>query len=294
MASVGYDSSDNTTALIPPAVHGIDYSSAIYGGSLKGVRLGLLQGFFNRTSSSETTPVNDAMDHMVSVLKAAGAIVVSINETVYNATAIGTLDVQTSEYREGMNSYLSSSFLSGSHPTNFTDLYTSGKFLVIPSQYNYVNTALVSSTGNASYAPIKLAIQNLSTVVDTTFAANRLDAFIYPEQKNLVVKIGSPSQSGRNGILAALTGSPVVTIPAGFSPPTKDAPIGVPIGMEIMGLPWTEAKLLNIAARISDIMHVRKMPVFENQSVVVPAYTTVPIIKPNSKNIPPKYPIGML
>lgn len=294
MSSVGYDPSDNTTALAPPASREIDYSAAIYGGSLKGLRLGLLQGFFNHTASSETTPVNQVMDQMVSVLEGAGATVVSINEAVYNATTIGTLDVQTSEYREDMNTYLSSSFLSGSRPKDFTELYTSEKFLVIPSQYNYVNTALVSSTSNASYAVTKLAIQNLTTVVETTFATDQLDAFIYPEQKNLVVKIGSPSQSGRNGILAALTGSPVVTVPAGFSPATQEAPIGVPIGMEIMGLPWTEAKLLNIAARISDIMHIRRMPTFANQSVEVPYYKEVPVVKPDSGNIPKAYPIGVL
>ncbi|KAH8812264.1 amidase signature enzyme [Xylogone sp. PMI_703] len=295
MASVGYDSRDNTTALIPPAIRGIDYSSSIYGGSLKGVRLGLLQGFFNRTSSTETTPVNEAMDHMVSLLKAAGAIIVPIAETVYNATAIQALDVQTSEYREGMNSYLSTTALSGSpRPKDFTDLYTSGKFLVIPSQYNYVNTALVSSTSNASYATTKLGIQNLTTVVETTFVVNNLDALIYPEQKNLVVKIGSPSQSGRNGILAALTGSPVVTIPVGFSPATNDAPIGVPIGMEIIGLPWTESKLLNIANKMSEITHFRRMPAFASQSVETKTYKTVPVVKPNNKNISKAYPVGKL
>lgn len=293
MASVGHDPNDNTTALVLPAVREIDYSTAIYESSLKGLRLGLLQGFFNRTVNSETTPVNQVMDQIVLVLEAAGATVVSINEAVYNITTIGTLDVQTSEYRENMNFYLSSSF-SGSRPKDFSELYASGKFLVVPSQYNYVNTARVSSTSNASYSVTKLAIQNLSTIVKTTFTANHLDAFIYPEQKNLVVKIGSSSQSGRNGILAALTGFPVLTVPAGFSPATREAPIGVPIGMEIMGLPWTEAKLLGIAARISDIMSIRKMPAYANQSVEVPYYKEVPVVRPNSSNILKAYPIGVL
>lgn len=45
MASVGYDANDNTTALVPPSSVGIDYSMSIYGGSLKGLRFGVLQGF---------------------------------------------------------------------------------------------------------------------------------------------------------------------------------------------------------------------------------------------------------
>ncbi|RYG51365.1 MAG: amidase, partial [Chitinophagaceae bacterium] len=87
-------------------------------------------------------------------------------------------------------------------------------------------------------------MRNLTLALLNTFSTNNVDAIIYPEQKNLVVKIGSASQSGRNGILAALTGTPVVTVPAGFSEPSEDAPIGVPIGMEILGRPFEEEKLL--------------------------------------------------
>ena len=294
MTSVGYDPNDNTTALIPSSAVGVDYSGEIFGGSIRGLRFGLIQGLFNLTASNETTPVNNVMKDMVSVLQSAGATVVSIDETVYNATAIATMDVQTSEYRQDMDSYLQMSSLGGAHPSSLNELYSSGKFLVIPSQYNYVNTALVSSTSNTSYARTKLGIQNLTTVLRTTFTSNNLDALIYPEQKNLVVKIGSPSQSGRNGILAALTGFPVITVPAGFSTATKEAPIGVPVGMEILGLPWTEGKLLNIASHISDLTHVRRMPTFANQSVEVVSYASVPTITPDTSNIPSSYPIGIL
>jgi Asp-tRNA(Asn)/Glu-tRNA(Gln) amidotransferase A subunit family amidase len=292
MASVGYDAADNTTAFVPDSVKGVDYSASLYGGSLKGLRIGVLEGFFNRTNSSETTPVNTAMADMISVLQKAGATTISINETVYNATAIGALDVQRSEYRELLDAYLASS--SGVHPQTMTELYTnSTKFVVLPSQYSYVNTALVSSTSNTSYAQNQLLIRNLTTTIASTFTTNNLDAIIYPEQKNLAVKLGSPSQSGRNGILAALTSSPVVTIPAGFSAPSADAPIGVPIGMEILGRPWSEEKLLGIASQLSGLRHVRKMPVFANQSVETRTYNEVPAIKPLA-NIPSEYPVGVL
>ena len=294
MSSVGYDPNDNTTALIPSSCLNVDYSRALYGGTLRGLRFGLLQGFFNRTASDETTPVNKVMDEMTSLLNSAGATVISIQDAIYDATAIALLDAQTSEYREDMDFYLQMSSDSGTRPSTLGELYSTGKFLVIPSQYSFVDTALKSSTSNATYPILKLGIQNLTTVLRTTFSANHLDAIIYPEQKNLVVKIGSPSQAGRNGILAALTGSPVVTIPAGFSPPTDDAPIGVPIGMEILGLPWSESKLLNIASHISDLKHVRRMPSFANRSVEVIEYDTVPCITPNTVDISSAYPIGTL
>lgn len=135
----------------------------------------------------------------------------------------------------------------------------------------------------------------MTTALRSTFVTNNLDAIIYPEQKNLVVKIGSPSQSGRNGILAALTGSPVVVIPAGFSEPSAEAPVGVPIGMEILGRPFSEESLLNIAQLITEeIAPVRKMPAFANYSVERKEYDSVPVITPNKGNIPAAYPIGKL
>ncbi|KAJ9155569.1 Amidase signature enzyme [Pleurostoma richardsiae] len=293
MAGVGYDPADNATALVPSEVRGRDYAAALHGGSLRGVRLGLVQGFFNRTASGETTPVNEVMADMVDTLTRAGASVVNVTDAFFDSTAISAaLDVQTSEYRELLDAYLSGPNLTGSRPVSFNELYASGKFLVIPAQYAYVETALASSTSNASYAAKLRGVQDLTLALRAVFSRDRLDALVYPEQKNLVVKVGSASQAGRNGILAALTGSPVVVVPAGFSPPSGDAPVGVPVGMEILGLPWTEDRLLNIARHISEAAPVRRMPAFANMSVEAGRYDAVPIVTPNRENIPAAYPIG--
>ncbi|KIY01059.1 uncharacterized protein Z520_03725 [Fonsecaea multimorphosa CBS 102226] len=307
MASIGYDPADNATSAIPPSVLGTDYTTFIPQGvrtNLTGIRIGVLEGFFNRTASNETTPVNDAMDNVISVLQAQGAIVVLINDTTtYNATSISAqMDVQTSEYREMLSHYLSSDNLTGPHPLTMPQLYTPNQttpeFLVIPSQYSYVETALVSSTSNTSYFLKQSLITNLTRALHTTILSNQLTCIIYPEQKNLVVPIGSPSQSGRNGILAALTGSPVITVPVGFSPASSTAPIGIPIGMEILGLPWTEGTLLQMAKAIDDVLHTRKMPVTAglNETVeVTTAYASVPRVVPlGAKNIDKAaYPLGV-
>lgn len=297
MASVGYDARDNATALVPPEILGRDYVSALRGGSLQRLRLGLVQGFFNHTASDETTPVNRVMQELVGKLQDAGATVVNVTEAIYNATAISAaLDVQKYEYRQSLDQYLASPNLTGSKPANFQELYASDRFLVIPSQYAFVHASAVSSTSNSSYVTTQHGIQNLTDALHATFSTLHLDALVYPEQKNLVVKIGSPSQSGRNGILAALTGSPVVVVPAGFSAPSEEASVGVPIGMEILGLPWSEDKLLNIAQLIDQVRPpVRKMPSFANGSVEVPVggYKSVPTITP-LRNTSPEYPVGRL
>ncbi|KAK4998114.1 hypothetical protein LTR66_002593, partial [Elasticomyces elasticus] len=112
MSSVGFDERDNTTALVPAGLVGSDYSVGLTTGSLKGLRLGLLEGFFNRTATNETTPVNNAMATMVSHLRSAGAIIIPINESLYNATAIlARYDTQRYEYRQEMDAYLNMSTL---------------------------------------------------------------------------------------------------------------------------------------------------------------------------------------
>ena len=294
MSRIGYDPGDNATALIPPDSINVDYSASLIGGSLKGMRFGLINTFFNRTASNETTPVINVLNNVVSALTAAGATVVPINESIYNSTAIlNAYDTQRLEYRQEMDAYLTRPSLGGQHPLTLQELYNSGKYLVIPSQYSYVNTALVSSTDNTTYTHIQTGIQNLTIALESTFKSNNIDALIYPEQSNLVVKIGSASQSGRNGILAAVTGFPVVTVPAGFSPPDVNAPIGVPIGMEILGMKWSEGKLLNIAKLISEVKRVRRMPMYTQGFVEVKALTEVPKIVPDTKDISKNYLIGV-
>jgi len=295
LASVGFDARDDATTSVPSSLSNVDYAANVSTGSLKGLRLGRVDGFFSGEDENETTPVNDAMAGMMSVLQAAGATIVEVNESFYNASRIlAELDTQRFEYREAMDAYLQRPGLAGSHPRTLKELYGSGQFLVIPTQYEYVNTALTTSSSNDVYNVVQRGISDLTLAVGKTFQTLNLDALVYPEQKNLVVKIGSPSQAGRNGILAALTGFPVVTVPAGFSPPNAEAPIGVPIGMEIMGMPWTEERLLQIAYQVEQHTHLRRAPPCAHDFIKSTRMENVPSVVPNTANISTVYPMGIL
>ena len=87
----------------------------------------------------------------------------------------------------------------------------------------------------------------------------QLDALVYPHQKQLVCKVGG-SQNERNGVLGSVTGFPSICVQAGFSSPSETAPIGVPIGMEILGRPFSEATLIEIAYGFEQAAHHRKPP----------------------------------
>ena len=100
---------------------------------------------------------------------------------------------------------------------------------------------------------------DLRQAVMTLIAGNRLDAVLYPHQRRLVVPIGE-EQVERNGVLSNSTGFPAVTFPGGFSPPTPSAPIGVPIGLEILGPEWSEPLLLKLAFAYQEGARARKPP----------------------------------
>jgi amidase len=94
----------------------------------------------------------------------------------------------------------------------------------------------------------------------STFDNEHLDALVYPLQKRLVVPIGELNQADRNGILAGLSGFPAIDIPAGFSQSSETAPLGVPVGMDLLGRPWSEGKLLGYAFAFEQATRYRQPP----------------------------------
>ena len=73
-----------------------------------------------------------------------------------------------------------------------------------------------------------------------------LDALVYPLQQILVAPHGE-SNAGRNGFLASMGMLPAIDVPAGYSTPLPTAPDGVPIGMDFLGRPFDEGRLIRLA-----------------------------------------------
>lgn len=295
-----------TMVKLGPSQSNEDYVQALaiqYSNQLSSCRIGVLRGYMDTASSPETDPVNLAMEKVESSLRAAGATVIDLDEDAIPTapTILTTMDRQTYEIRDQMDKYLSSSKLKGTYPQCFADIFKSSASsrynlrssssnpephpLVIPQLRSYIDSALLTThnTSHPSYGNCAVLIVKLIGDLYDLFETHNLTCLIYPQQRNLTVPIGSPSQSGRNGILAAVTGSPVICMPIGFSPPSDTAPIGVPIGMEIMGLRSSESKLFEVAKGLDDILAARRAPVTDglgDHVEVKRRYEEVPHIKP--------------
>jgi Asp-tRNA(Asn)/Glu-tRNA(Gln) amidotransferase A subunit family amidase len=114
--------------------------------------------------------------------------------------------------------------------------------------------------GNPTYKDRTLSRDKLRLAVSSKMAELKLDAILYPQQKILVVPAGRVDQPERNGTLSNGTGFPAVTFPGGFSTPSAAAPIGVPVGAELLGRDYSEPLLLSLAYSFEQAAKARKVP----------------------------------
>lgn len=73
-----------------------------------------------------------------------------------------------------------------------------------------------------------------------------LDGLVYPLQMKLVAQ-HADKNTDRNGFLASIAMLPAIDVPAGYSDPSETAPNGVPVGMDFLGRPFDEGKLISLA-----------------------------------------------
>jgi Asp-tRNA(Asn)/Glu-tRNA(Gln) amidotransferase A subunit family amidase len=292
MASVGYDPQDNKTTW-GQGYRSSDYSSFITGTALqKRPRIGVIDTMFSNATDAETQAVNSAMNAAIAKMQAAGAEIVHINDPFFNVTTLGSMyNFQLYEYRQLIDAYLN---LPSVHTPfkSFWDILATGKFWVEPDMETFYNQTHQVSTWSPEYdIAVAGLFLNASLYLESTFITYNLTAMLYPEQTHLVVPIGAPTQSARNGALSAVTGYPVVCMPAGFSPNSSTAPLGVPIGMELLGPKWSEGVLLDLADSIEQVVHERRTPQLAQMQVPVSNMLTVPTVTPNS-TLPYPYYLG--
>jgi len=253
----GYDPDDPSTAWSignTPA----SYTPFLEEGSLRGVRIGLFKTM--QGSRPEHQEVNAIIAAAVAAMQNEGAIVVEVDDPALSAAKlIAENDVQKYEFRTLINAYLAS--IPNAPAKSLADIIASGKFHK-PSLESFLASAQTYQGGIEELDYHLRLLRNARTrdKLVSMLAEHRLDAVIYPLQQRLVVPTTELNQADRNGILASVTGFPAITVPAGFSKPTATAPLGVPIGMDILGRPWSEGRLIQIAHGFEQATHFRKPP----------------------------------
>jgi Asp-tRNA(Asn)/Glu-tRNA(Gln) amidotransferase A subunit family amidase len=249
----GYDPEDPITAFgWQRSAH---YTSFLDAEGLTGARIGVLLDLFGGEAIHED--VNTVVRRATERMSEAGATLVPIR--IPNFAAL-TEDTQLTrfEFKAAFDAYLAK--LGPNGPVK-----TLGEFIATGKFHDSIRRALIGyqrtddGLKSLEYKERLLRRDALRLAVMRVMAENEFDALLYPHQKRLVVPIGE-EQIERNGVVSNSTGFPAITFPAGFSPPTEDAPIGVPVGVELLGAEWSEPVLIRLAFAYEQLAKSRKPP----------------------------------
>jgi amidase len=234
---VGYDPNDPATAWSVGNTEE-DYTKFLKANGLQGKRIGVLRSFFG------TAPINDEVNiianQAVEDLKRAGATIVELKTPDLDGGKLSSdVSVHLYEFKPAINAYLAA----GNAPVkSLEEIISTGKF------HPNIGDNIRKAQGLEMDDSYRLRLQRRSELqqcVMKIMADERLDAILFPHQQRLVVPVGE-TQVERNGALGAVTGFPSIVVPGGFSSPTPTAAIGVPVGIEFLGRPWSEKLLIEI------------------------------------------------
>jgi Asp-tRNA(Asn)/Glu-tRNA(Gln) amidotransferase A subunit family amidase len=249
----GYDPADPITAFgkgRAPA----SYARLLSPDALKGARIGVMTNLFGR--SERHTEVNHVMEGVIARMAGLGASIVRFDLPDYDALA-PVVSTSLFEARTVTDRYFAA--LGPNAPIKSLAELVATKTSAVQKTLED-EAAIVDGMNSQTYKDRTLNRDKLRLAVAKKIADLDLDAILYPLQKILVAPVTAEDQLERNGTLSNGTGFPAVTFPGGFSAPTASAPLGVPVGAELLGLDYTEAKLLGYAYAFEQASGFRKPP----------------------------------
>jgi amidase len=249
----GYDNTDAATAA-GVGQQPKTYTAFLDKDGLKGARIGILKSFFG--SGPEHKDTNAVIERAIEQMKKHGATLVVLDDPIDANALVGKVSVHLHDLERDLDSYLKQLPPSaGVH--SLKEVIASGKFH--PGIGDNIKQAVKLDTNSVDYKDRLIARQALQTQILKIMADNRIDAVLFPHQKRLVVPVGQ-TQVERNGVLGSVSGFPSIVLPAGFSAPTASAPIGVPVGVELLGRPFSEPTLIKIGYSFEQATHYRQVP----------------------------------
>jgi Asp-tRNA(Asn)/Glu-tRNA(Gln) amidotransferase A subunit family amidase len=250
----GYDPADPTTAASRGKVP-TTYTAFLDRQGLKGARIGLPIELFG------SRPLHKAVN---AVVDTAAAAMADLGATTVWVTMPGVTDLTRDfnlwpfEFREAFNAYLAG--LGSAAPVRTLDEFVAlGRFHPSLRAGLEADARMVNGPAAPAYAKALGRRGELRKALMSLMVEHRLDAIVYPHQQRLVVPIGE-EQVERNGVLASATGFPALTLPGGFSAATATAPLGVPVGIELLGPEWSEPTLFRLAYSFEHATNVRRAP----------------------------------
>lgn len=258
----GYDSHDPVTAEAPTLEPGA-FVARLNAQALRGARLGVLrQSQDARTDqkSSDYLAFHEVGEAALQRLQALGAVTVDIPAIPdLPARLDRDYDNNVFETELAIDRFLATQ----TRPPFRTlrELLLSG--LMLPSRATTLIDSVNRTTADAGYLRIRDDVAALSQHLRGVMRQQRLDAVVYLtadlppvhlEPDVMTNPRAGGTRLGSNRRLASVLSFPAITVPAGF---TAD---GLPVGLEFLGVPFSDATLLSLAYSFESATHHRRPP----------------------------------
>src|SRR4051812_8763795 len=236
----GFDPEDLTTSASLGKVAAAPYSAAL-GGSLATARIGVLRDLFRR--GEEFDAANLIVDQQVALMHSHGAVVVDGLSTGLDLIGMmPRLRLNSYELRPSFDAYLRRRGPSSPIKT-LAELIATGKF---PRG----GTLETRFTETMKVGPLDTDAEYLTRLEHRLRVRQRLialmderqvDALVYPVKSLGAPPIGTSDDGPRDNAISAVTGLPAIVVPAGMNAER------LPIALELLGRPFSEATLIQIA-----------------------------------------------
>ena len=230
-ATVGADSSDPATKASAgkPAPA---FRDSLRRDALRGARIGIFAPYFRNADGDVADTIRAAARSM----RALGAEVIEVNMPDFD-TLIGGSSAILLESKFDLMDYLARP--GGAPVRSLREIIDKGLYdLALEDRHKTADT--VSTRDGESHQKVlakqALVRQRIIALLDSL----KLDAIAYPTMVRKPVLAGDP-QLGSTCALSAHTGLPAISMPAGF---TAD---GLPAGLELLGRPFSDARLVAFA-----------------------------------------------
>ncbi len=263
-ALVGYDSADEYTAAALIAGHKGSYVDALDAKSLKGARLGVISNAFGSDDDPSSAAVNRVMKQAMNAATAAGATLVDIEIPDLMDHILET-SLYLTHSRHDINKFFKSR---PDMPTgSLEEIQAEKKFDPTLDLLIDIFDGPERPEDDPDYYRKLAARDQFQRLVVGIFGKNELDAFIFPS-----IQVLPPTkQDVRDGkhlclefptntLIASQTWMPSICLPAGFSEE------GLPVGMELVVLPFHEPELFRLGYGFEQATKFRRAPTFKESA----------------------------
>ena len=248
----GFDAEDLLTAESLEQTKTASYAAAVTA-PLQNLRLGKLVELFR--PGREFDPANAAIARQIALLNGRGVTIVENVRTGLNLIeTMPTMRLNSFELRLSFDAYLQRR--GDPHVKTLADLIATDKWLKGGNlEVRFEETMKVKGLElDDEYHRRRDVRARLRHGLIDVMDRGRLDALVYPAKSLGAPPLGAADTGSRDNAISSVSGLPAVVVPSAVD---RD---GLPIGLEFLGRPFSEATLIRLAAEYEKLHGSRPLP----------------------------------